>query len=85
MLQFRSFSKISRYEVRDETDKKAIGSFFGITVPTHLYRSLQHWDTEWIKAGNEAHNTDILEEAQACLYIIQAWASSLRSEYHSCD
>ena len=30
------------------------------TVPTHLYRSLQHWDTEWIIAGNEAHNLDIL-------------------------
>ena len=29
-------------------------------VPTHLYRSLQPWDTEWIKAGDEAHNMDIL-------------------------
>ena len=25
-----------------------------------LYRSLQYWDTEWMKAGDEAHNTDIL-------------------------
>ena len=30
------------------------------TVPTHIYRSLQHWDTEWIIAGDEAHNTVIL-------------------------
>ena len=31
------------------------------TVSTHLYRSLQHWDTEWIIAGDEAHNIDIIQ------------------------
>ena len=51
-----------KYLIRDKTDKKAMGSFFIIngTVPTHLCRSLQHWDTEWVKAGDEEHNMNFL-------------------------
>ena len=56
MLQFRSFSKISRKLVRDKTDQKAMGSYFSVDgTDTFIYRSLQHWDTEWIIAGDEAH------------------------------
>ena len=59
MLQFRSFGKIFSYLVRNRTDQKAMGRFFSING-TDTYRSLRHWDTEWIKAGDEAHNKDIL-------------------------
>ena len=46
---------------RDKTDQKAIGSFFSKnSTNTHLYSSLQHWDTDWMIAGDEAHDMDIL-------------------------
>ena len=61
MLQFQSFSEIFRQLVKEKTDQKAMGSFFSLNrTNTFLYRSLQHLDTERIKAGDEAHNTDIL-------------------------
>ena len=38
-----------------------MGSFIGIKRYRHIYIYLFNiWDTEWIKAADEAHNTDIL-------------------------
>ena len=39
----------------------AMGSFFSINSTNTFILISQHWDTEWIKAGDEAHNADILQ------------------------
>ena len=40
-----------------------MGCNFSInSTKTFTYRSLQHWDTEWIKAGEEAHKRKFSSE-----------------------
>ena len=58
MWQFRSFSKIFSYHA-------ATGSLFQRKQYQHIYINFfiiiqPAWGTEWIIAGDEAHNKDIL-------------------------
>ena len=46
-----------------------MGCVFRInSTKTFTYRSLQHWDTEWIKAGDEAHKRIFSGENVSCAF-----------------
>ena len=60
MLQFRSLRKYFGGYLETRLIRGQWAAFSVKTVLTHLYRSHQHWDTEWIIAGDETHNKDTL-------------------------